>query len=158
MHRKPARSVAFRLTSGRLRIRICRCTHERGNRLSTPVKPIAAAAAPAPPKYYELASPQVDVVDVLEPLMAFVEYLGLVHRVVFNKPLVVTSGKDAIHVNGSLHSQGRAVDIRTKDLLPDEQGLLLALLAYAAPANHIAVFDERALVGQEHIHLEYHGA
>jgi hypothetical protein len=126
--------------------------------MSTPVKPIAAAAAPAELEYYELATPQVDVKGVLGPLMNFVDYLGLVHRVVFSKPLVITSGRDGIHTLGSLHAQGRAVDVRTKDLLPDEQLLLLHILSYAAPANHIAIFDERALIGQEHIHIEYHGA
>ena len=126
--------------------------------MSIPIKPAAIAAPPAEPKYYELASPAVVMEGVAEPLVAFVEYLGLVHHVVFNRPLIITSGKDAVHVAGSLHAEGRAVDIRTKDLLPDEQQLLLSLLAYAGPANHMAVFDERALAGQEHIHLEYHGA
>ena len=124
---------------------------------SIPVKPIAAAAAPATAANYELASPAVNVAGVSDPLMKFVDYLGLVHRVVFAKPLVVTSGRDSLHVSGSLHAEGLAVDIRTRDLLPDEQALLLALLAYAGPANHIAVFDERALGAQAHIHLEYHG-
>ncbi len=107
---------------------------------------------------YELAGPRVTVAGVKAELMSFVDYLGLVHRVVFGKPLVITSGKDSIHVAGSLHGQGLAVDVRTRDLASDEQGLLLALLAYAAPAARIAVFDERALGGEAHIHLEYHGA
>lgn len=132
--------------------------------MSTPVKPIApsvtAAAPAAEPKQtenYQLASPSVNVAGVVEPLMQFVSYLGLIHRLLFNKPLVITSGEDSIHVAGSLHGQGRAVDIRTRDLLPDEQALLLHLLAYAGPSNHIAVFDERALGAEAHIHLEYHG-
>lgn len=126
--------------------------------MSTPVKPIAAMPAAVAPKYYELASPSVVMDGVVEPLISFVEYLGLVHRVVFNKPLVITSGRDGVHAADSLHPKGRAVDIRTKDLLPDEQLLVLSLLAYAGPANKIATFDERALAGAEHIHLEYHGA
>jgi hypothetical protein len=106
---------------------------------------------------YQLASPAVTVVGVNPKLMAFVEYLALVHRVLFNKPLVITSGKDSVHVASSLHGKGLAVDFRTKDLDPEETMLLLNLLAYAAPANKIAVFDERALAGEEHIHVEYHG-
>jgi hypothetical protein len=125
--------------------------------MSTPVKPVAAAAAPDPSQHYELAGPQVNVVGVRRELMQFVEYLALVHRVVFSKPLVITSGLDRVHVTGSLHLVGLAVDFRTKHLLPDEQQLVLALLAYAAPANHISVFDERALGAEQHIHLEYHG-
>jgi hypothetical protein len=125
--------------------------------MSTPIKPIAPSPTPPPVQNYQLASPSVTVAGVKAELMSFVDYLGFVHRIVFNKMLVVTSGKDSIHVSGSLHSEGLAVDIRTKELLPDEQALLLHLLAYAGPANHVAVFDERALGAEAHIHLEYHG-
>lgn len=126
--------------------------------MSIPIKPAAAAAPPPPQVNYQLAGTEVVVAGVNEELMKFVDYLGLVHRVVFNKPLVITSGKDGAHVASSMHYAGLAIDFRTKDLLPDEQQLVLALLAYAAPANHIAVFDERALGADQHIHLEYHGA
>ena len=131
-------------------------TPKRRN-MSTPVKPVTAAAAPDPKPQYELAGPNVIVAGVRRELLQFVDYLALIHRVVFSKPLVITSGKDSVHVASSLHGQGLAVDFRTKDLLPDEQQVLLMLLAYAAPSNHVAVFDERALGGEAHIHLEYHG-
>lgn len=125
--------------------------------MGIPVKPVTAAAAPDPKPQYELAGPNVIVAGVRRELLQFVDYLALIHRVVFSKPLVITSGKDSVHVASSLHGQGLAVDFRTKDLLPDEQQVLLMLLAYAAPSNHVAVFDERALGGEAHIHLEYHG-
>jgi hypothetical protein len=125
--------------------------------MSTPVKPVTVMPATPPTATYELASPSVILKGVKAELLQFVEYLGLVHRVVFNKVLVITSGRDGVHTPGSLHPPGLALDIRTTDLLPDEQGLLLSLLAYAAPANHITYFDERALPGDPHIHLEYHG-
>lgn len=125
--------------------------------MSTPVKPVTPIAAAPAPKYYDLASPSVVMDGVVEPLLAFAEYLGMVHRVVFGKQMVVTSGRDSVHVVGSLHAEGKAVDVRTKDLLPDEQALLLHLIAFAGPSNHIACFDERALGAQAHIHLEWHG-
>jgi hypothetical protein len=100
----------------------------------------------------------VKIIGVNAKLMDFVTYLALVHRVLFAEPLIITSGIDSIHVAGSLHAQGLAVDVRTKDLDQDSTLLLLAVLAYAAPANKIAVFDERALGGEAHIHLEYHGS
>jgi hypothetical protein len=125
--------------------------------MGTPVKPVTVTAAPDPKPQYELAGPNVIVAGVRRELLQFVDYLALIHRVVFSKPLVITSGKDSVHVASSLHGQGLAVDFRTKDLLPDEQQVLLMLLAYAAPSNHVAVFDERALGGEAHIHLEYHG-
>jgi hypothetical protein len=128
--------------------------------MSTSTPPPAGHDSDAAPQSipYQLASPAVTVAGVHPKLMAFVEYLALVHRMLFNKPLVITSGKDSVHVASSLHGKGLAVDFRTKDLDPEETMLLLALLAYAAPANKIAVFDERALAGEEHIHVEYHGA
>jgi len=126
--------------------------------MSIPVKtPLAGTPAQKVPNY-ELASPAVILDGVNAELLSFVDYLGIVHRVVFSKPLVITSGKDGQHVQSSMHPAGLAVDIRTRDLLPDEQQLLILLLAYATPANHIAVFDERALGADQHIHLEYHGA
>lgn len=125
--------------------------------MSAPIKPIVPAAEPKQIENYQLASPSVNVAGVAQPLMNFVSYLGLIHRLLFSKALFITSGKDSLHVAGSLHGQGLAVDIRTRDLLPDEQALLLHLLAFAGPSNHVAVFDERALGAEAHIHLEYHG-
>jgi len=124
---------------------------------STP-PPAAPTSAPADKgPWYTLASPAVRIAGVKTELLTFVDHVALLHRLTFGKPLVITSGKDSVHVSSSLHAQGLAVDVRTKDLLPDEQQLLLALLAYAAPSNHVAVFDERALGGEAHIHLEWHG-
>lgn len=128
--------------------------------MSIPVKPAGvpstAAAAQAPA--YVTASPAVQLEGVNQNLLNFCGYLALVHRLLFSAPLVITSGKDSQHVAGSLHAEGLAVDIRTRDLAPDAQLCLLAVLNYAAPENKIAVFDERALGGEAHIHLEYHGA
>jgi len=126
--------------------------------MSTAPVPVPSENFPAPPPAFELASPSVSLAGVNQSLLNFVEYLGLWHRLTFNKPLVITSGKDAIHSASSLHGVGRAVDVRTKDLDPAEQQLFLALLAFAAPGNMVAVFDERALGGEAHIHLEYHGS
>jgi hypothetical protein len=126
--------------------------------MSTTPQPAAPSPEPSGPPQYVLASPQVVMDGVSPPLVSFIAHLGLWHSVTFGKPLVITSGKDAVHSASSLHGIGKAVDVRIKDLVPDAQMLFLAVLAYCAPENHIAVFDERALAGQEHIHLEYHGA
>jgi hypothetical protein len=109
------------------------------------------------PPGVSLASVAVNVDGVNEGLLNFVAHLGLIHQLLFSKPLVITSAKDALHAAGSLHAEGKAVDVRTKDLLPDEQALLLHVLAYAGPSSDVATFDERALLGQEHLHLEWHG-
>jgi hypothetical protein len=109
------------------------------------------------PQGVSLASVAVNVDGVNEGLWSFVCHLGLIHQLLFSKPLVITSGRDSLHSAASMHPKGDAVDVRTKDLLPDEQMLLLNVLAYAGPSSDVAVFDERALPGQEHLHLEWHG-
>lgn len=106
----------------------------------------------------QLASPAVQLTGVDAHLVAFIQHLAAVHLVLFGSDLVVTSGKDSIHSAGSLHAQGRAVDVRIKDLDPEGQMLFLTILAYTAVSNSIAVFDERALGAESHVHIEYHGA
>jgi hypothetical protein len=104
------------------------------------------------------ASPAVALEGVVEPLLAFAQHLALLHTVLFGTDLVITSGRDSIHAASSLHAQGKALDLRIKDLSPDAQIIFLSLLMYAAPENQVSVFDERALPGAPHIHVEYHGA
>lgn len=99
------------------------------------------------------------VLDGVDPtLMAYAEHLGLLHRILFGKPLTITSGFDGKHVQNSYHQKGLALDVRTQDLDLEEQGLLLALISFSAPLKEIAVFDERGVAGSPHVHLEYHGA
>jgi len=103
------------------------------------------------------ASPAVVLDGVAAPLISFAQHLALLHKLLFGTDMVITSGKDSIHVASSLHGQGLALDIRTKDKTDAACVLLLSVLAYGGPENGIAVFDERALGDQAHIHVEYHG-
>ena len=105
----------------------------------------------------QTASPSVVLTGVAAPLLNFAQHLALIHELLCGAPLVITSGKDSLHVAGSLHSEGLAVDLRTKDKSDAANQLFLMVLAYAGPENEIAVFDERALPDAPHIHIEYHG-
>lgn len=109
------------------------------------------------PKSVELAGPEVNLDGVADALLAYVGRLGDVHEAIFAIPLVITSGKDGAHAPGSLHGQGRAVDLRTHDKSDVEMVIFLAVLAYSAGNFHCTVFDERALPGAPHMHIEYHG-
>lgn len=104
-----------------------------------------------------LADEKVNLKDVVPALFQFIVHMGYVHRVLFGDPLVVTSGVDGAHSPNSLHAAGKAVDLRTKDLSEDEQLLFLTVLLWAAPIRECTVFDERALPGAGHVHVEYHG-
>lgn len=105
----------------------------------------------------QTASPAV-VLEGVEPhLIAFIQHLAMAHQVLFGSELVITSGKDSIHSAGSLHSVGRAVDVRIKDLDAEAQLLFLLVISYAALSNKVAFFDERVLGAEAHVHIEYHG-
>lgn len=106
----------------------------------------------------DLDDDKVNFKDVAPALFAFIVHMGYVHRILFGDPLVITSGKDGTHSPNSLHAVGKAVDVRTRDLDDTEQLLFLSVLLWAASNRECTVFDERALPGAGHIHVEYHGA
>ncbi len=105
-----------------------------------------------------VASPDVVLDGVDARLMSYAEHLGLVHRLLFGRNLIITSGKEGKHVQNSFHALGLALDVRTEDKDLSEQLLFLNILAFSAPSQGVAVFDERAGHDAKHIHLEYHGA
>jgi hypothetical protein len=105
-----------------------------------------------------VASPEV-VLDGVDPqLMKYMEHLGLVHRLIFGKDLVITSGKEGKHVQNSFHEIGRALDVRTADKDLEEQVVFMTIVAFSAPPQGVAVFDERATHDVKHVHFEFHGA
>lgn len=112
-----------------------------------------------PPAHQVLiaADDGVEIDGVHPALMTFAVQLGYLHFLLFGQPLVITSGKDGKHVNGSLHPDGRALDFRTRDKTDSEMQAFLGLLAYAAPHVECRYFDERVGPGGEHVHVEYHG-
>lgn len=115
---------------------------------------------PTPPPAYtlppdvQLGSPAVNLAGCDARIQQFVARLGGVHQMLFSIPLVVTSGRDAIHGNGSKHYIGKAVDIRTHDKSEAQCLTLLAVLNQVAPALGLGIFDERALGDESHIHIE----
>jgi len=64
--------------------------------------------------------------------------------------LVVTSCVDGKHVRGSLHYQGSAIDLRTRDVPADVMESIVAEIREALGAD----FD--VILEGDHLHLEYH--
>ena len=62
----------------------------------------------------------------------------------FHTELVITSGKDGTHGNGSLHYEGKAVDLRTWNVL---DSLVKQLKAHLGP-------DYDVVLEKDHIHIE----
>ena len=63
----------------------------------------------------------------------------------FHTELVITSGKDGTHGNGSLHYEGKAVDLRTWNVL---DALVKQLKAHLGPDYDVVLEDT-------HLHVEY---
>lgn len=106
----------------------------------------------------KVASSDVVLDGVDSRLLSYAEELGLIHRGLFGKDLIITSGKDGKHVQNSYHELGLAIDVRTEDKDPEEQLVFMTVISFSAPANGVAVFDERSTHDAKHIHLEFHGA
>ena len=65
------------------------------------------------------------------------------------KALVVTSGLDGVHSQGSKHYLGRAIDLRTRYFGKDEVDVVVEDLRAALPNGYDVV------VHPTHIHVEY---
>lgn len=118
-------------------------------------QPTPAPATPAPlPDFVEVSSPHVVTAGVDERLIHFAHFLGALSKGIFGIPVTITSGKDSLHVSGSKHMLGQAIDIRTKDKTDEAIALLLHIIHYSGLGFHVTAFDETALGDEGHIHLE----
>lgn len=109
------------------------------------------------PANVELASKDVVLDGVQGELLSYLAELAQVHIHLFDKPLVVTSGKEGQHVQNSKHYLGRAIDLRSEDKNLEEQVLFAGVLAYFCRIRGVAVFDERAMPSGPHWHVELAG-
>ena len=75
---------------------------------------------------------------------------GTINRIwehVLNKNLIITSMRDGIHMKNSKHYEGKAIDIRNKDLTIDEKNKITSILKL--------VFKECDVIEEkDHIHVE----
>ncbi len=138
---------------------------------NTPEKPATAAEVPAPtarpvdhtlqpngkgvlPVGVERKDASVITDNLVPELMTALAKIGRVHLDLFDKPLVITSGNDAHHKNGSKHGVNKAVDLRLIDKDLGEQELFLAVLLHFDKKLKLMLFDERQLPGSDHVHIE----
>ncbi len=100
-----------------------------------------------------VASTAVDVTKLDPALADFLRAAGQVHRYLFGRAMVITSGNDGNHVAHSAHYLNFAADIRSKDINPVEQLLFGSILSYIGEKHFIVVFDERVTAGA-HWHVQ----
>jgi len=125
----------------------------------SPILPnLSAHGLPANwPELVLLKDTTVNVSGLSGRMVLFLTRLSEVHEALFDTSLVVTSGNDGGHTTNSKHSQNKAVDIRCVELAMAQQIVFLACINLLAPGYSMAVFDERALPGASHIHIEEAG-
>lgn len=104
-------------------------------------------------EFVQVTSPSVNVTALDGSLVSYLIELGMAHKLLFGTALEITSGNDGNHVPGSAHFKNKAVDIRCHDLLDDAQALFFQIMAYAARAFKVAVFDER-YTASPHWHIQ----
>ena len=111
---------------------------------------------PAPdwwPEHLEVADMAV-VVEGLDPfIQAFLAAAAALHWVMFNLPLIITSGKDSIHGVGSKHYVGKAADIRSKELSMEQANEFAQRIVPLQAGARVGIFDER-FIGSPHWHVE----
>ena len=116
-------------------------------------------ATPAPPPpWWDTAEVQryntgVNVSNLDQRLVYFLIVAGDVHRALFRRALLITSGNDGQHVAGSAHYKDKAVDVRSVDLTADEQAIFSLALGYFSRVYKVAVFDER-FTASPHWHIQ----
>jgi hypothetical protein len=79
-------------------------------------------------------------------LLPVIDYIS---DAVCGRPAIITSTTDGKHMSGSLHYKGLAVDLRIRDLAPDEQERYYDELKLALSKLCDVVLES------DHIHVEY---
>lgn len=70
----------------------------------------------------------------------------------------ITHGQDGGHKKGSLHYRYAAIDVRTKNLTPEQQTLLVSALQLRFPKPRFDVLFEDPDTDNQHIHIEDNSA
>ena len=96
----------------------------------------------------------VDISNLHPKMELVLKVLDALFQLWFNQEMVVTAGRDGKHMEGSLHYEGRAVDIRTKTLTNRDKMRVLAGVLWVLPVEFEYVL-ESVNKPQEHLHIEY---
>jgi hypothetical protein len=66
-------------------------------------------------------------------------------------PLVITSGTDGVHMSGSFHYTGDALDMRTRNLTKAQIKSVIAALK-----SHLGI-EYELILESDHLHIEHDG-
>lgn len=105
----------------------------------------------------ELKDASVNLMGVDGALLTYAGKLGMVHLHAFDKPAVITSGKDSVHGTGSKHYTGKAIDVRLGDLDKNQRTLFLGFAYEIADLYKVSLMAERDAANVEHLHVELAG-
>lgn len=109
------------------------------------------------PSGCELKDSTVNLIGVDGALLSYCRKLGLIHLNAFDKPAVITSGKDSVHGQNSKHYVGKAIDVRLGDLDKNQRTLILGFAYDIADVFRVSLMAERDAASVEHLHIELAG-
>ena len=72
----------------------------------------------------------------------------------FTEDMLVTSGNDSTHMQGSKHYTDEALDFRTKHLTPQQKHALTTLVKVRLGLDYDVIQEFEGL-GNEHLHIEW---
>ena len=75
--------------------------------------------------------------------------IDAIHRRIALRPAIITSARDGEHSEGSLHYEGKAIDLRTRDL----PKALIEELAADLAAGLGTAWD--VVIEDDHVHVEF---
>ena len=93
-------------------------------------------------------------VIVARPLIIAAGVINAANVLNIQADMVVTSGRDGRHMEGSLHYLDRALDFRTKHLTKAQKHTLLAEARHRLGSNYDVLLEHEGRAN-EHLHVEY---
>ena len=84
---------------------------------------------------------------ITDEMRLVANFISIVWKIKLNKQLTITSMQDGVHMKGSKHYEGKAIDIRNRDLSETEKASMMKCLKEIL--TECDVIQEK-----DHIHIE----
>lgn len=94
--------------------------------------------------------PNVNIADTLPAIWYALGVADIIHKEMFGEPVTITSMRDSVHMEKSLHYSGLAADLRKWDINQGQAELYFNRLKTALFPLGYDVINER-----DHFHIEY---
>lgn len=95
------------------------------------------------------------ILNVQPEIARILPLIDKVHEELDTHEAVITSANDSVHMDGSLHPKGLAVDIRTRDIEPSLVDDLADAIRYKLNGSVQSNNPYQVIIEVDHIHIEF---